>query len=151
MAVDNGVSRVRAVLVMFAAAVVIAALTLVLQAPGLAIRHVLIGDRVLPSGQFWFLEMLAGLLTSAVITSLAILVDRRFMIWIAAASVAIQLCWVYITHTSLVPIDSLGEILLRSSDALGILLGALVAVLLVRGIFSTRHGKEGSGRTSEHI
>jgi hypothetical protein len=124
--------------ILIAGVVVAAILAFLLQLPGLSIRTLLVGERTVGGGQFWLLEMIAGALTSLIITGIAVLLLRRLMLWVAAISVAIQLASMAFTQSYHMPADSVAEIMFRSAEVIGIVAGAVIAVLVARGLFTAR-------------
>ena len=135
---ENTRSRSQTTIAVIGGAVVIAVLLFVLQLPGLSIRGLVVGERVVGGGQFWLLEFIAGALTSAIITGVAVLLFRRLMLWMGAMSVVLQLAWLVLTQTFHAPADSIVEILFRSAECAGIVAGAAIAIFVARGIFNAR-------------
>jgi len=121
------------------AAVLIAVLVVVLQLPSLSMRKLLHGERVVASGQFWLLEMLVGGITSFIITGITGLLLRRLMLWVSAMSVVMQLVWMAFTLKFASPPGSIAEVAFRSAEIVGVLVGAALAVLVVRGVFPAKH------------
>jgi hypothetical protein len=135
---ENKRSGIRTTMAVIGGVVVIAVLIFILQLPGLSIRGLVTGERVLGGGQFWLLEFIAGALTSAIITGVAVLLFRRLMLWVGALSVVLQSVWLVLTQTFHAPADSLAEILFRSAEFAGIIAGAAIAIFVARGIFNAR-------------
>ncbi len=135
---ENNRSGTQTTLAVIGGAVVIAVLIFVLQLPGISIRGLVVGERVLGGGQFWLLEFIAGALTSAIITAVAVVLFRRLMLWVGVISVVLQLAWLVLTQTFHAPADSLVEIMFRSAEAVGIVAGAVIAIFVARGIFNAR-------------
>lgn len=127
-------SRTRTVALLVGAAVIIAVLVVVLQLPSLSVRKLLHGERVVASGQFWLLEMLAGGITSFIITGIPGLLLRRLMLWVSAMSVVMQFVWMAFTLKFASPAGSIAEMAFRSAEIVGVLVGAALAVLVVRGV-----------------
>lgn len=69
-----------------------------------------------------------------IITLVAVFLGKTLKFWIAVLSSAMQLLWLAITQDHVAPSDSGAELLFRLAEPLGIVLGAVVAVLLVRGM-----------------
>jgi hypothetical protein len=126
------------------AAVVIAVLVLILQLPSVSVRKLLHGERIVAGGQFWLLELLAGGITSLIITGAAVLLFRRLMIWVSAISVVMQLAWMAFTLEFATAAGSIPDVAFRSAEPIGILVGAAFAVLITRGISSARQGPTAS-------
>jgi hypothetical protein len=131
-------SYARLVGLLIAAAAVIAVLVIVLQLPGISVRKLLHGERVVASGQFWILELLAGGITSFIITGITVLLFRRVMIWVGAVSILMQLAWMTLTLEFASPAGSIGEVAFRTAEPVGIVLGAVLAVLVARGLLYGR-------------
>lgn len=134
---ENMRSRTQTTLAVIGGAVLVAVLIFVLQLPGLSVRSLVVGERILGGGQFWLLEFIAGALTSAIITGVAVLLFRRLMLWMAALSVLMQFIWLMVTQTFHGP-DSFAEMMFRSAEFAGIIAGAALALLVARGLFSNR-------------
>lgn len=135
---ENRPSRTQTAIAVIGGAVVVAVLIFVLQLPGISIRGLVVGERVLGGGQFWLLELIAGAITSLIITGIAVLVFRRLALWIGVMSVVMQLAWLVLTQSFHTPADSFAEVAFRSAEFVGIVVGAAVAILVARGIFNAR-------------
>ena len=131
-------SRKSLVLVSIGAALLISILVFVMQLPSFSVRGLLIGDRVVSASQFWILEFLAGVVVSVVITGIALALFRRRYRLIFLLSVSLQLLWVVMTQTFVTPANSIIEAALRSSEAVGLIVGAAIALLVARGIAQLR-------------
>src|SRR6266705_728786 len=107
---ENTRSNTQTAMVLLGGALLIAVLVFVLQLPSLSIRGLIVGERVVGGGQFWLLELIAGALTSVIITGVAVLLFQRLMLWVGVMSVVIQLAWMAFTQTFLVSADSVAEI-----------------------------------------
>lgn len=135
---DTNSFNARTAALLLGAAIAISILILVLQLPDLSVRRLLHGERVVASGQFWLLEMLAGAITSLIITAITILLFRRLLLWVSGLSVVMQLAWMAFTLRFASPADSIGEFAFRSAEIVGIVAGAALAVLAARGILSAK-------------
>jgi hypothetical protein len=135
---ENTRSDARTAISLLGGAAVIGVLVFVLQLPSLSIRSLIVGERVVGGGQFWLLELIAGALTSAIITAVAIAVFRRLALWIGMMSIAIQVVWMLFTQSFATPADSFAEIVFRSAELVGIVAGAVLAILVARGISNVR-------------
>ena len=131
-------SRSQTTIAVIGGAVVIAVLVFVLQLPGLSIRGLVVGERVLGGGQYWLLQFIAGALTSAIVTGVTVFLFRRLILWLGALSIVLQLAWLVLTQTFHAPAESIAEIFFRSAECVGIVVGAAIAVLVMRGIFNAR-------------
>lgn len=132
---ENTSSNTRTAAVLVGGAIVITVLVFVLQLPSLSLRGLIVGERIVGGGQFWLLELIAGALTSVIITGISVLLFRRLMFWVGVISVVIQLAWTASTQSFFTPADSVAEIVFRSAEVVGIVAGAVIAVLVARGIF----------------
>jgi hypothetical protein len=119
-------------------AVAIVVLVFILQLPSLSIRGLVIGERVVGGGQFWLLEFIAGAMTSAIITGVAVLLFRRLMLWIGVISVLVQVVWTAFTQSFFTPADSFVEAALQSAEIMGIIVGATIAILVARGLLTPK-------------
>lgn len=135
---ENTHSNTQTAVLLVGGAILIAVLVFILQLPSLSIRGLIVGERIVGGGQFWLLELIAGALTSVIITGIAVLLFRRLMLWVGVISVVIQLAWMASTQSFLTPVDSAAEVVFRSAEVVGIVAGAVIAVLVARGIFNAR-------------
>jgi hypothetical protein len=135
---ENTRSNVRTVIVLVGGTVVIAVLVFILQLPSLSIRGLIVGERIVAGGQFWLLELTAGALTSGIITGVTVLLFRRLVLWVGVTSVVMQLAWMAFTQSFATPVGSFADIAFRSAEFVGIVVGAVIAVLVARGILSGR-------------
>ena len=128
-------SRTRMVGLLVGAAAIMAVLIFVLQLSSISVMKLIHGDRIVGSGQFWLLELLAGGITSFIVTGIALLLFRRLIIWVSALSIAMQFAWMAFTLEFATPANSIAEFAFRSAESAGIILGVALAVLVVRGLF----------------
>ena len=131
---ENKLPSFRTILSLAGAVLLIVILVLVFQLPSLSPRHFLIGNRTFGTGTYWALEIAVGAITSMIITLVAAIAWRKLALWIAALSIGIQVLWLYVTQTYLVPADSLVELLSRLAEPGGIVFGAAGAVLLINSL-----------------
>jgi len=99
------------------------------------VRRLLHGGRIFASGQFWILELLAGAITSFVITGIAVLLFRRLMLGVSVISVVVQFAWMAFTLEFATAATSSADVAFRLAEPLGVLVGAAFSVLLARRLF----------------
>ena len=118
------------------AVILILVLNFIFQLPSFFefIRSFFFAHGTLTSIQYWFFDLFVNMTVSAVITVLALLLVRGMPLSIVVISIVVQLVWYLIFHNYVGSPETIGDVLLRTSGFLGLVLGASLPLIIVKSM-----------------
>lgn|SRR3990172_8520407 len=102
----------------------------IVQAVPISFRKLLIGPAILTAPELGALEILVGFLNSLILSTVCLLILRRPVMHVTAAAVISQILWVEWAYGFRQGGETFAEAILRYTEHVGVILGAMVAAYL---------------------